>query len=1017
MGEKQGKALVVGAGISGIRSALDLAESGCDVTLIDAAPHMGGVLSKLEYQFPTDGCGMCRMLPMADRDTCLQACLRKGLVHGGINLMLSTTLKGLEGEAGKYRVTLETEPCIIDPRLCTGCDKCSEVCPVTIPDSFNQGLSTTKAVHLPVSHAIPNVYTIDMDHCTLCGECETVCPFGAIHLPGEGRLELKIPRTRMEMDVGAVVLACGIDYYDPRTGVDTFGYKELKDVVSNIELERILSGTGPFEGSLKRPSDGKEPDRMAWIQCVGSRDLEFPACSSVCCMIALKEAVLVRKRSRCTIETVIYYMDMRCFSKEFEAYRRRAENEYGVILKKGRPHSVRYNRNTGGLGIYITGDSGVREDEEYDMVVLSLGQRPGKGVKELSQVTGIGLNPLGFFEEPPLWEYDKTGVFAAGSASGLKDIGESVIHSSSASAMALKVIHEAGSSHDEGSEPLNGFRDVSAQVPDIGVVLCQCPSGPDIEHQVRSIAARDVHVSGVMAMDRICTREGWDGMLEALAEKNFNRILVLACSPQLFLDKKDAVSRAMDLDPAYIDFADLGKGEALASTVKMGLARIRYANRLNSMAWAMVPKVLVAGGGIGGMTAALSVADSGFQAVLVERGPRLGGNLLWLDVDITGNDFGRLLENTCRRVENHPGIRVFTNTVIEDSNGVPGNYVTKLKPCGNNSGENTATANLDTGENDGKIIEHGAVILATGGREAETTAHGHGTNDAVMTNRELEQGLKAKTVDPVNMQVAVMIQCVDSRIDSREYCSRICCKSSLKNALEMKRLNPDLDIYVLYREMMSYGFSEIYFKEAREKGVIFIRYGPDRKPEVFSGPDGTMVKVHEPLLHRPMEIRSDLVVLATGIVPSTLHPLAALFDAEVDDYSFFKEADSKWRPVDAVNGGVFACGLALGPRDAKESMASARAAAMGAVRLISRRPPGVSLVTAGIKHSLCTLCERCIDSCVYGARTLDADAGKIGIDPVACQGCGSCAAVCTNSASFLNNYLDQQMLEIIDAAI
>lgn len=1001
MGEKQGRALVVGAGISGIRSALDLAETGCDVTLIDAAPHMGGVLSKLEYQFPSDGCGMCRMLPMADRDTCLQACLRKGLVHGGIDLMLSTSLKGLEGEPGKYRVTLGTEPCIIDPSLCTGCNRCSEVCPVTIPDPFNQGLSTTKAVHLPVPHAIPNIYTIDMDHCTLCGECETACPFGAITLPGNGMLALKIPRTHVEMDVGAVVLACGIDYYDPATGVNTFGFKELKDVVSNIELERILSGTGPFKGLLKRPSDGRVPTRMAWIQCVGSRDMEFPACSSVCCMIALKEAVLVRKRSGGTIETVIYYMDMRCFSKEFEAYRRRAENEYGVILKRARPHSVRHDRNTGSLCLYITGDSAVREDEAFDMVVLSLGQRPGKSVKELAEITGIGLNPLGFFEAPLSGEGDKTGVFVAGSASGLKDIGESVIHSSSASAMALKVIHGAKKSNDEETEPLNGFRDVSTQVPDIGVVLCQCPNGLDIEEQVKSIAAGDVHVSGVMAMDRICTREGWDKMLEALAGKSFNRILVLACSPQLFLDKKTAISKAMDLDPAYIDFADMGKGEPLASTVKMGLARIRYAHRLNSVAGAMVPKVLVVGGGIGGMTAALSVADSGFEAVLVEKEPRLGGNLVRLDKDITGHDFGRLLDKTCQRVEEHPGIRFFTNAVVGDSRGGPGNYTTIIK----------------VDENDNKRIGHGAVILATGGREAETTAYGYGTSDAVMTNLEVEQALKAGTMDPVNMNVVVMIQCVDSRCDTREYCSRICCNSSLKHALEMKRINPDLDVYVLYREMMSYGFSEIYFKEAREKGVIFIRYSLEQKSQVISGTDGPVVKVHEPILNRTMEIRSDLVVLATGILPSAIQSLAALFDAGVDDYNFFKEADSKWRPVDAVNGGVFACGLALGPRDAKESMASARAAAMGAVRLISSKPAGVSLVTAGIKHSLCTLCERCIDSCVYGARILDPDAGKIRIDPVACQGCGSCAVVCTNSASFVNNYLDQQMLEIIDAVI
>jgi len=1116
---KQGRALVVGAGISGIRSALDLAETGCDVTLIDAAPHMGGMLTKLEHQFPTDGCGMCRMLPMADRDSCFQGCLRKGLVHEAVDIMLSTRLVKIDGEPGSYRVTLETEPSIVDPELCTGCNRCSEVCPVTIRDPFNLGLSETKAIYLPVPQAIPNIYTVDMDHCTLCGECEKICPFNAIKLPEDDKkkfrilvvddelimreslkewllfegygvetaasgdealemvenshfsmvfLDIKMPgmdgtevlsrvkekfndlvvvmmtayatvetavetmrtgaheyvikpfdpqellsivkkiylaekpeaRTFVELDVGAVILATGVDYYNPLSGINTFGYKKYPDVITNIELERILSRTGPFQGELKCLSDGRVPRRMAWIQCVGSRTVQFPVCSSVCCMIALKEAVLVRQRSGKTIETIIYYMDMRCFGKEFEAYRNRAENEYGVILRRARPHSVCPEPGQG-LSIQIIDDSGKRKNEIFDMVVLSLGQRPSRDMEELSKTTKTALNEFGYLEAPFLEENRKIGVFPGGSASGLKDIGESVIFSSSASAMALGVIHGSAPPYPGAKEESTLFRDVSSEIPDIGVVLCQCPNGPDIEQRVRDILEMDIHVSKLITKDRICTKEGWDELLELVSKTRFNRLLILACDSNLFLGKKVELGRAMKLDPAYIEFIDLYKGEPVGPRVKMGLARIRRLARINSKKVPMVPKVLVVGGGIAGMTAAMTVAESGFEAVIVEKNSQLGGNLAWLHKNINNLDFGLFLKKSLELVQKNPAVTSSTSAAVVSSKGRAGNYTTIIK----------------TGANELITVEHGAVIFATGGTEARTISHGYGKNRAIITNRELEQALKTEKINPAAMETVVMILCVDSRIDTRKYCSRVCCRSSLKHALEMKRLNPELGIYVLYRDMVSYGFSEAYFKEARQLGVLFIPYTLEDKPEISFESDRPIVRFHEPIIDRPMEILSDLVVLAAGIVPWDMEHLARIFHAEVDSYSFFSEADSKWRPVDSMTGGVFACGLALGPRDVEESVATARAAAMGAIRLISKRGASNSLVTAGIKPSLCTLCERCIDACAFGARTIDPDDSIIRIDPLACQGCGSCAAVCTSSAAYLNNFLDQQMFEIIDAAI
>lgn len=1162
--KKQGQALVVGAGISGIRSALDLAEAGCRVTLIDAAPHMGGVLSKLEHQFPTDGCGMCRMLPNTDRESCFQGCLRKGLIHKNIEVKLLTRLVRVEGEPGNYHATLETPVAMVDPSRCTGCNLCAEVCPVTIDDPFNHGLSRTKAIYLPIPHAVPNIYTIDMNHCTLCGECEQSCPFDAITLPtdqrknfkilvvddeqivreslrdwlefegfivetatsGQGALErldttpfammfldIKMPgmdgtevlskakekfpdlvavmmtayatvetavatmqsgaleyvikpfdpekvvslvkkifleqrpdhRESAGIDVGAIVLATGVDYYDPLAGTNTFGYKALADVVTNSELERILSQTGPFNGELKRPSDARVPQRMAWIQCVGSRQNDFPVCSSVCCMIALKEAVLVRQRSCGTIETVVYFMDMRCSGKDFEAYRNRAENEYGVILKRARPHSVcpapvaaegpGTPPESGRLLVVISEDSGKRVDEVFDMVVLSVGQRPGRDAKDLAAATGVDLTPFGFLSSPFqdlfLDQGKKIGVFVGGSASGLKEIGESVICASWASSLALKTIRAAkavGPGEAPDKEPALSavFRDVSSEICDIGVVVCQCPICPDIAQQVAPIVEHDVHVSRMIKTDRICTHTGWEDLVHTLGGTRFNRLLIVACDPLLFIKKKGEIATAMGLDPTYIEFADMHQDQPPGSSVRMGLARLRHLARPRTRAPAMVPRVLVVGGGIGGMTAALGIAGAGFEAVVVEQSSELGGNLTWLDKSISGNDLQALLKITRERLEKTPGITVYTHAKVDSTRGGPGRYSTVIRingesgPDGPNSdGINPGSPNADgTPPNGLRKISHGAVILATGGQAAKTKAYGYGTSPVVMTNQDVEIALRSGKLDPGSLNAVVMIQCVDSResrVGSRPYCSRICCTSSLKHALELKRANPELDIYVLYREMMTQGVAEAYYKEARELGVIFIRYTLDKKPEVVFESDQAVVRVHETILDRILEIRVDLVALATGIVAQGGEPLAEIFNAGIDSYRFFREADPKWRPVDALTGGVFACGLALGPRDVEESVASAGAAAMGAVRLLSSS--GIAPVTAAIKQSLCSVCERCIEACAFGARTLDPDTNRIKIDPIACQGCGACASVCTNSAAYVNNFSDQQMFEIIDAAV
>jgi len=411
----------------------------------------------------------------------------------------------------------------------------------------------------------------------------------------------------------------------------------------------------------------------------------------------------------------------------------------------------------------------------------------------------------------------------------------------------------------------------------------------------------------------------------------------------------------------------------------------------------------VVGGGIAGMTAALAVAHHGFQVDIVELKEQLGGNLNWLQKTIEGFSTRTLLDETRAKVEKHPNIRVHTQTQVTGSYGQVGRFYTTI----------------ENGDGDVNTLEHGVTLLATGGTEAVTTSYNYEKSEAIVTQKELEQKIENKTIDPGQLNSVVMIQCVDSRAEPRNYCSRICCTSALKHALHLKSQKPDIDVYILYRDIMSYGFSETYYTQARRSGVTFIQYTVDEKPVVNATESDKPVQVNtlDPILGRKINIDADLVVLATGVVPSLPRDLALGFGASVDEDGFFQEADSKWRPVDSLKEGVFACGLAHSPRSISESIATAEASAQRALRILWQKKLPAGKVVAVVRHSLCSLCERCIDACPYDARTIESDLEQVVVNPVMCQGCGSCATVCPNSASVLEGFPEQQMFDIIDAAL
>ncbi len=1004
--------MIVGAGISGIQAALDLAQASFRVYLVDRAPAIGGKMSGLDKTFPTNDCSMCIESPK------FIECDR----HPNIEILSYTEVDSVEGEAGAFTISLTKKPRYVIEEKCTGCSTCVQYCPVKIPDPFNRNMSMNKAIHIYFSQAVPLITYVDKETCLYfqdekCNICVGACKNEAIDLHQEPE--------KLEIEVGAIILSPGYEVFDPGLRND-YGYGKFKNVVTGLDFERLLCATGPYEGEILRPSDHKHPRRIAWIQCVGSRRVtpgDNTYCSGVCCAYTQKQVILA-KDHHADAECTIFHNDIRSFGKDFERFYQRAENLPDVRFIRSYVSIGKEDPVTKNVTIrYSTYDEGVKE-EEFDLVVLSVGLNPPEGVKKISGTFGIELNHHNFCSTSPFnpIETSRPGIFVSGTFQGPMDIPESVVTASGASAMAGKLLScRRGKLNRERIYPEE--KSIEGEAPRIGVFVCHCGANIGRVVDVPKVVEYASTLPGVVhAQESLfaCSTDNARQIAGQIKEKGLNRVVVAACTPRTHEPLFRDTCREGGINPYFFEMANIREHcswvhsrepkeatEKAREIVRMSVSRAALLEPLREYALPVDKRSLVVGGGIAGMTAALNLAEQGFEVYLLEKEPDLGGMAKRIHYSIEGFDVRSFLDDLIKKVYRHISIHVYNDAVITDTTGYLGNFATRVK-YGNMS----------------KEIHHGITIIATGADEYKPTEYLYGENPGVVTNIELGEKIDQADDRITGANSVVMIQCVGCRNEDRNYCSRVCCGHSVKNALKLKEINPDMDITILFRDMRTYGFREDYYREASEKDVKFIRYVPEETPQVEAleenGKQVIRVAVNDYVLGEKLAIDADVLVLAAAVIPSPGNAeISRLFKLSLNPDGFFQEAHVKLRPVDFAAEGIFLCGTAHYPKHVDEVISQACGAAGRAATILTRDSVAASGAVCDVDENECVSCGACISVCTYGAiEFADTPAGKKAkVNPVLCKGDGLCNSRCPTGAIFLKHYTDDEIFRQIDAAV
>jgi heterodisulfide reductase subunit A len=921
---------------------------------------------------------------------------------------------------GDFKVTLTKKPRYIIEEKCTGCTTCVEYCPAKYPDEYNQEISKNKAVHVYFAQAIPLITYIDESCLYLkenkCRICEGVCQNDAI--------DLKQTPQKKEIRVGAIVLSPGFEPFDPKTKKE-YHYGEFANVVTSMDYERLLCSTGPYAGDILRASDNEHPHKIAWIQCVGSRRVtpgENSYCSAVCCTYTQKQVILT-KDHHAEAECTIFHNDIRSYGKDFERYYERTESLPGVRFIRSYTSIVREDPKTRNVTVrYSTPDDGVKE-EEFDMVVLSIGLNPPVGAKDMAEKFGIQLEPNNFCKLNPVnpMETNRPGIYVSGAFQGPIDIPESVFSASGAGSQIGQLLdYRRGNLAKE--RVYAEERDVSKEEPRIGVFVCHC--GANIGRIVNvpeTVEYCKTLPNVVYAQEQLfsCATNSAKEITDITKEKGLNRVVIAACSPRTLEPLFRDTVREAGINQYFCEMANIREHnswvhskekeeatEKAKDIIRMSVARACHLEPLQEFDLPVNKAAMVVGGGVAGMNCALSIANQGHEVHLVEKAKELGGFVRRVHSTLEGLDVQAYLRDLIAKVYQHPLIHVYHDATITEATGYVGNFITTVKS--------------ETGVAE---IKHGAAVLAIGADLYTPTEYLYGEDDRVTTHLDLEERISKRDEKIMNAKSVVMIQCVGCRNEDRNYCSRICCSQSVKNALQLKKINPEADITILFRDMRTYGFKEDSYREASEKDVKFIRYEPQDPPQVEAGESDEgrpvlKVTATDYVLGKKLVIDADILALAAAVIPSAAtKEVAGLFKVTLSPDGFFKEAHVKLRPVEFGTDGVYLCGLAHYPKFMMETINQAYGAAGRVLTLLSHDTVVASGSVAQVNESRCIGCGGCVSACTYGALDLrDTKQGKKAtVNPVLCKGDGLCNTKCPTGAIQLKHYTDEELLSEIDA--
>ncbi len=1003
--------LVIGGGVSGQRAALDLAHAGLDVLLLEKETSLGGTVAQLGMMFPQHNCLLCRG-ETRHGPGCTRPVISSDLLDrsrpDNLSVWTRSRVVASQAVAGGYRVTILREPRFVDPGRCISCDRCVQVCPKTLADSFQAGLTVRKAAYRPSERAVPDAYAIDKGSwCEGCGKCQEVCPTQAIDLN-------ESPRTET-FSASAIVVASGMQVFDPAAAAE-YGYGRYPNVVTGLQMERMTSPAGPGEGRILRPSDGQPPQRIAWLQCIGSRDHSRDYCSSFCCGYATRQAVLARQHLPAATAS-IFMMDDRVFARGFGAVYDPLRKHYGIELARCRLSVLREDPGTRDLVLQISGDDGKVREERFGMVVLSVGAQAPAGSADLARSLGLKPDGFGFFRTGTLQPADspREAIFVAGAAAGPADVADSAMQGSAAAARVCRYLGWKVPAPARLRRPGAGHGPAAA-TRRIGVFACDCAGEIAAVVDLPGALGALAGVPDVAICRRVpfgCLGEGLDVIAKAVKDLDLSDVVIGACNRRTFAPLFQRAARArvsfvsLREECALVHAGDpAGATRKATELLRAAAQRIRTGLPASGVATKEPARAaLVIGGGLSGLTAALHLADAGIGVHVVEREARLGGHALRLGRSADGSDVTRSTRQLISRIKAHELITVHASHEVVRLARQNGGFVAALRPS-----PAPGFPGLEV------LPELGAVIVATGAEEYRGPAYGLGRDEAsdagpaVMTLLDFASRLRESPKLAREIEEAAFIGCVgpwdEPGSSSSWRCSRSCCETMIAQARAIKEANPGRHVAVLMREVNTYAFREEQYTAARRAGVLFVRFDPTDRPRL--APDGARVRlrVRDTALGEDLELAPELVVLASAILPrSDASAVTRRLGLPLAADGFLREWEAKTQAAASLEPGIFICGLAAGPKPAREVITQALAAAHQAGIHLSRQREVSLDEVATVDPKLCAACLTCVRVCPYGVPVFDdqgAPAAKARrtsvIDPFRCQGCGTCVAECPAGA-------------------